>query len=530
MLANGTKHFTLVAERLSHYRFLTRIETMALKFLVIWCVLTAFVVIGCNNPGDPVPGDEITAAPTSPTPTSRGDLDQAFGSNGTVTANFYSPQPSNLPHGLDLPDGWDELESIKEDTVGRIIAVGTARYSIGCRGEIAIARYGQNGLPDNTFGTLPPNVGFPNENQTRITYNDPDIWSTEAIAADMSGDAIVVLARTQFQWKCACGEGMPLIPCPPDTATESLRVVRITPAGDLDPNFGNLGWAEFDFNSSSDEETEGGAIVVMPDGKVVVCGNHFDQNGMHMVLARYDGASGNLDLSFHGDGKWELDFGGISSFCWDLAVQEDGKVIVAGGLNSPSLSLVLIRLLPDGSEDPSFGANGRKIMPTLLGGAKFVALRSSPGQPNDDLFVVTQEALLKFDHSGDLDVLGFGTNGIVNLHSDNLFPGGVAVDSDGTIFVVGTDALGPTDNLGRPGQFFVQAFQPDGDPDSTFNGGRVTTQAIPQRMCFTPGKRTHWGGGLLLQESSNRVITAGTTEPQALIQNDDFALVAFHTR
>ena len=73
--------------------------------------------------------------------------------------------------------------------------------------------------------------------------------------------------------------------------------------GDLDPTFSGNGKQTTDFGGSSEAK----AVVVQPDGKVVVVGATF--RDFAPALARYK-PNGTLDTSFSGDGKQTTDFGG----------------------------------------------------------------------------------------------------------------------------------------------------------------------------------------------------------------------------
>src|SRR5687768_8448234 len=71
-------------------------------------------------------------------------------------------------------------------------------------------------------------------------------------------------------------------------------------------------------------------------------------------------AAGDLDPSFSGDGMLTASFGQHAR-AWDVAVQEDGKIVVAGAISSPSgntSDAALIRYNADGSLDASFGSAG----------------------------------------------------------------------------------------------------------------------------------------------------------------------------
>src|SRR4051812_26927964 len=99
---------------------------------------------------------------------------------------------------------------------------------------------------------------------------------------------------------------------------------RAVPAivGALDPSFGTAGRVI---------TTTGGtgtvaAVVVQPDGKVVVAGTTTANNDV--VLARYN-PDGTPDATFNGSGQARYTFGGIDT-ATDLALQPDGKFVVVG--------------------------------------------------------------------------------------------------------------------------------------------------------------------------------------------------------
>ena len=63
-------------------------------------------------------------------------------------------------------------------------------------------------------------------------------------------------------------------------------------------------------------------------------------------------AAGLLDPSFAGDGKLIADFGTQNDGATDVAVQRDGRIVVATGSG-------LVRYTPAGLLDPSFSGDGR---------------------------------------------------------------------------------------------------------------------------------------------------------------------------
>src|SRR3954449_4640609 len=98
--------------------------------------------------------------------------------------------------------------------------------------------------------------------------------------------------------------------------------------GDLDSSFSLDGKQTTDFAGSANF---GQAVAVQADGKIVVAGSSDEgATGSDFALARYNG-DGTLDSSFSDDGKQTTAFAGSSNdFGSAVAVQPDGKIVVAG--------------------------------------------------------------------------------------------------------------------------------------------------------------------------------------------------------
>ncbi|ALN58629.1 delta-60 repeat protein [Lysobacter enzymogenes] len=137
-----------------------------------------------------------------------------------------------------------------------------------------------------------------------------------------------------------------------------LMLLRFNADGSADTGFGDGGKSVVDtFYIISPY-----AAALQADGKVVVAGEGFDDSAKRSVaLAVRVGADGRADAGFGRDGLSvtdlpELRFG---VYAGHLALQPDGRILMAGGA-SP-LGLLLLRLRPDGSPDPEFGQRGRVI-------------------------------------------------------------------------------------------------------------------------------------------------------------------------
>ena len=138
-------------------------------------------------------------------------------------------------------------------------------------------------------------------------------------------------------------------------------VVMLQPEGQLDPSFGNGGILLENFG-----DQEQYYAVKVHNGTHLLCAGFVEVNGMRDgVVRRYD-LNGDLDQTFGTNGTVLLDYLGFKDDAFDLQVQPDGKILVATeGEDATELDdFICVRLLPDGSPDPTFGVNGWAVEAT----------------------------------------------------------------------------------------------------------------------------------------------------------------------
>src|SRR3954447_1337504 len=141
--------------------------------------------------------------------------------------------------------------------------------------------------------------------------------------------------------------------------------------GDADPTFSGDGRQLTDFGGNVDS---GGAVAVQADGKLVVAGSSRQGAAADFALARYN-ADGTLDSSFSGDGRQTTDFG-AADFASGVAVQPDGKIVAAGFSQqgvAPFLVFAVARYNADGTPDNSFSGDGRQTTDFGTGGGASAA-------------------------------------------------------------------------------------------------------------------------------------------------------------
>lgn len=172
--------------------------------------------------------------------------------------------------------------------------------------------------------------------------------------------------------------------------------------GDFDPTFAGDGIVE---NASA---SQGYDVAIQSDGKILVAA------GDDFAVFRYD-AAGNLDPDFGTAGRASADFGGLDESARALTIAPDGKILVAGHMRTGSsvVQLAIARFDSTGTLDPTFGTGG--ITSTDVPGSGFThaMVRLPSGRTvlasNSDL---NNGLLVAYDDDGNLDA-GFGMGGVV---------------------------------------------------------------------------------------------------------------------
>ena len=245
-------------------------------------------------------------------------------------------------------------------------------------------------------------------------------------------------------------------------------------AGNLDISFGGDGIVSTPIpNASFGAATD---IVIQPDGKSVVSVLTRSQSGFSLAVVRYN-PNGTLDTNFSGDGIITTPFGSDLAIANAVALQSDGKILVAGSLVTSQIGgFFVLRFNPDGSFDTSFDGDGIVVNSVLNSASGSAIAVQTDGKilvagdafgDNADYFSVT-----RLNSNGSLDT-GFGTGGkaitsfgLIDFFSD------MALQPDGKIILMG-DA-----DLSSSNPYLAMArFNSNGNLDTTFDGdGKVTTQ------------------------------------------------------
>jgi uncharacterized delta-60 repeat protein len=303
--------------------------------------------------------------------TMRGRLDPSFGSSGTVRTVI----------GLGFQAA---ATAAAVDRRGRIVVAGRAESRTEVS-EIGLARYTGRGRLDRAFGRA----------GTAVTALGGASGRALAIQADgrivvAAGPAVLRytprgrLDRSFGRGGIATGGG--------DAAALAIQadgklvtagrasgedagfgLGRYTPRGRLDPSFGSAGKVVTRLGSFAGAS----ALALDRDGKIVAAGfANVDDFG----VARYT-ARGTLDATFGKGGRVTTNIGfrgagpqpeESEDAANAVAVQRDGRIVVAGGSDVRGAcgekrcnldDFALVRYVPDGSLDATFGDGGKIITP-----------------------------------------------------------------------------------------------------------------------------------------------------------------------
>jgi uncharacterized delta-60 repeat protein len=136
-------------------------------------------------------------------------------------------------------------------------------------------------------------------------------------------------------------------------------VARYLEDGTLDASFATAGVYTRDFGNADDHAA---AIALESDGKIVVAG----KGGADFTVVRLD-ASGAPDTTFGPEGTRSVDVYG-DDLATDVAVDSGGKILVGGHVGVSNLNFGLARFTATGSIDLSFGLGSGKMQDDFTSG------------------------------------------------------------------------------------------------------------------------------------------------------------------
>jgi len=299
-----------------------------------------------------------------------------------------------------------------------------------------------------------------------------------------------------------------------------FALARYNADGSLDTSFGSGGKVTTDFASNFDTAL---AVTVQSDGKILAAGERSDGSHFDFALARYN-ADGSLDSSFGSGGKVTDSIGPGSDAIQDIALQPDGKIVVAGFSTAAATSddFALARYNANGTLDTSFGSGGHVVTVfnadyddafavLLQPDGKIVAVGNAGNATGTQYFF----ALARYNADGSPDS-SFGSGGKVTTaigsKDDEAFAG--ALQPDGKI-VAGGYMRGSS---GSQRLFALVRYNGNGSLDATFGSGGNVTASIGTY---------DYVDGLALQPDG-KIVAAGIVSPSGVSGDSDFGVARYN--
>lgn len=353
--------------------------------------------------------------------------------------------------------GYNEIILMPE---GKIFSIGMIS-----RDQAGVLRFNSDGTMDASFDTDNGSTGFAvalqpdgkliagmysngNENIIRyqedgsldLTYNPIPEFDARVTAIGIQTDGKTIVGGDFNVYNGQLAQG----------------IVRINPDGTVDQSF----------NSGTGLDGHGDQIIPQNDGKILIRGNISIYNGAAVSKIFRLNQDGTLDNSFNSGVLFDYPFS-----LTDIALQEDGKILVAGYLSDYLEDSIgkIFRLNPDGTMDPTFNTGIDFDMRILtihpIPDGKILIGGSTDGNPG--------EALVRLNSDGSKDLsfnIGFDIN--INLLS-------IVVQHDGKILAAGSAGINDPDPR-------LMRFNPDGTLDPSFNA-EIQSQSINSLILLSNG-------------------------------------------
>lgn len=302
------------------------------------------------------------------------------------------------------------------------------------------------------------------------------------------------------------------------TSNFDFALVRYTTSGSPDNTFDDDGRVVTAIGPGDDLAY---AMVLQPDGKLVLAGTSYNGANNDIALVRYN-ADGSLDTTFSDDGIQTIDFSGSNDNGYSLAIQMDGKLVVAGTSNDGSRNrIAVVRCNSDGSLDTGFDGDGRLL--ASVGSTNTIG-RSVIQQFDGKLVVggairpgtIFQFALFRFNVDGQLDLTFNSTGYVTTALGTNEYSGSagrsVIQQSDGKLVLAGHTWI-----TNQYDDFALARYNADGSLDTTFSGDGLQTTNISGVSDFAYQ---------VIQQKDGKLVAAGSG--YLAPANSDFILVRYN--
>ena len=235
--------------------------------------------------------------------------------------------------------------------------------------------------------------------------------------------------------------------------------------------------------------------------KIIIAGQTYNGNKYEFLVMQYND-DGSLDNTFGVNGIVATSLGNYDDKARAIAIQPDGKIVVAGySFDGTKDNFAIIRYNADGSTDYSFGTNGYNLtsIGTTADNINSIAIQSdgsifAAGFAQSGNYM--DFAVAKYTSSGLLDN-SFDGDGIAvtPIYSNSEFASKILLQADGKIVVIGSTMQ--TNDY----DFAMVRYNSDGSYDNTFNGNGFITP-------YFNGNYNEYGNAGILQ-NDGKILIAG---------------------
>lgn len=381
-----------------------------------------------------------------------GALDSSFGVNGIATVEGF---------------GFVRATALQPD--GKIVAVGQPLD----KDFIIVARFNTDGTPDESFG----HHGILHTD----LYTTHQFHPADATDVVVQPDGKIVVAG-YGDYENDYGD-----------VQVNVLVIRYNTDGSMDESFGDRGAVISDFGNSYDAADK---VALRSDGKIVVGGT---SSFVYYFVAVYN-ADGSADVSFGAGKGWIKGVLSGNTHLSSLAIQQDAKIVISCTVEDYGS---IIRLKTDGTRDSSFGVYG--VVKTDP--AQHYEIKDIIIQPDGEILAAGSSyrydisrdilVILRYLPKGILDT-SFGNNGIVYTVSDTawIYANAVALQPDKQIIIGGYhgDPIS-----GAYNNFLSIRYNKDGTINDNYgeNGIQITSSGATKDIALQEdGKVVALGQGL----------------------------------
>lgn len=399
---------------------------------------------------------------------STGVFDSVFGQMAALDSTFGINGYVEVPMGT----GTDEGVAIALQPDGKMVVAGKVQVGSGLNYDFGVMRLWPDGSLDSSFSA----------DGKVVTPVGNGIDEPAAVALDGNG-RIYVAGQSD------------------NGSNYDFAIVRYLPDGALDTTFNHTGKLQRDGSGGFDFCS---GMALQPDGKIVLVGYAFINNGYHGLVMRVN-PDGSRDTGFGTNGLVTLSFPNSNEELYAISLQTDGKILVGGNstTNSTTFSLSVIRLNTNGSLDLTFDTDGMATVMASLTNNTCTRLHALPdgkiiATGNGAAGTTRNFLAVRLTAAGGLDQ-GYGNNGfmLLGFGSGDNFCYDSALLPDGKLLMAGTHYNGATLDLG------IIKLDANGFPDLNFtSNGTLTTDLAGNKDI----------AHAIAVQPDQKILLAGTTE------------------